>query len=95
MSHDGTVGEDVAGLHALAGADDRLLVVAGRLVGALELVEVVDVRDLGALALGAHDDARRVDALDDAVALGDDADAGVTRELGLPCRCRRAARAYG
>ena len=33
------------------------------------------------LALGANDDARRVDALDDAVALGDDADAGVTREL--------------
>ena len=31
------VGEDVAGLHRLAGADDRLLVVAGRLVRALEL----------------------------------------------------------
>ena len=29
------------------------------------------------VALGANDDARRVDALDDAVALGDDADAGV------------------
>ena len=35
---------------------------------------------LGALALGAHDDARGVDALDDAGALGDDADAGVARE---------------
>ena len=31
------VGEDVAGLHRLARADDRLLVVAGRLVRALEL----------------------------------------------------------
>ena len=37
------------------------------------------------VALGADDDARRVDALDDAVALGDDADAGVARERGLPC----------
>jgi hypothetical protein len=53
-----TVREDVARLHALAGADDRLLVEAGRLVGALELVELVDVRDLGLVALGRNDDAR-------------------------------------
>ena len=50
------VREDVAGLHLLAGADDRLLVEAGRLVRALELVELVDVRDLGLLATR---DARR------------------------------------
>ena len=62
------VGEDVAGLHLLARADDRLLVVAGRLVRPLELRQRVDVRDLGLVAFGADDDARRVDALDDAVA---------------------------
>ena len=45
------------------------------------LVSVVDVRDLGLVASATDDDARRVDALDDAVALGDDAHAGVTREL--------------
>ena len=38
------------------------------------------------VAVGADDDARRVDALDDAVALGDDADARVTRELAFHAR---------
>ena len=56
------------------------------LVRALELGQVVDVRHLGALAVGAHDDARRVDALDDAVALGDDAHAGVARDALLHAR---------
>ena len=44
------------------------------------MIEVVDVRHLGALALGADDDARGVDALDDAGAARDDAHAGVARE---------------
>ncbi len=48
------------------------------------LIEVVDVRHLVALAArGADDDARGVDALDDAVALGDDADAGVAGHAAL------------
>src|SRR5262249_6593570 len=75
------VREDLARLHLLAGSDDRLLVEAGRLVRALELVELVDVRDLGLVAFGSNDDARCVDALDDAIALGDNAHAGVTSEL--------------
>ena len=44
----GTVGDDVALLHAVADAHQRLLVDAGRLVGALELHQPIDVdRRLG------------------------------------------------
>src|SRR5205823_6925655 len=60
----GTVGDDLPLDHAVALADDRLLVNAGVLVGALELRELVDVRaDLTrqlrgvVLAFDAHDDA--------------------------------------
>ncbi len=90
-----TVGEDVAGLHALARAHDRLLVVASRLVRPLELRQRVDVRDLRLVAVRTDDDARRVDALDDAVAPGERADAGVARELAFHARCRRTARGCG
>ena len=81
MSQSRAVGEDVARLHHLARADDRLLVVASRLVRALELGQ--RGRCPGPRRFspsGADDDARRVDALDDAVAARDDADAGVARE---------------
>jgi hypothetical protein len=47
---------------------------------------VVDVRHLGALALGAHDDARGVDALHHAGALGQHAHARVVGEAGLHAR---------
>ncbi len=75
----GTVGEDVARLDHLARSNDGLLVVASRLVRTLELGQVVDVRHLAARAFGTDDDARSVDALDRAGALGSDADARVER----------------
>ncbi len=70
-----TVREDVASLHPLARADDRLLVEAGRLVRPLELVELVDIRDLRAFRFGTNDDAVRVDRLDESITLGHNADA--------------------
>ena len=80
------VGDDLALEHAVAVADDGLLVDAGVLVGALELGELIDVRaDLArelrgvVLAFDAHDDALGVDRIDDAVALGQDDGAGVAR----------------
>ena len=79
-----TVGDDLPLEHAVALANDRLLVDAGVLVGALELRELIDVRaDLTRelrgvmLAFDAHDDALGVDRIDDAVALGQDDGAGV------------------
>ena len=79
----GTVGQHVAGLDHFARPDDRLLVVASALVRALVL-QVVDVRHLVAFARGgAHDDALGVDALDDAVTLGDDAHARVDGDAAL------------
>ena len=70
--------------HAVAVADDGLLVDAGVLVGALELGELIDVRadlarELGGvvLAFDTDDDALGVDRIDDAVALGQDDGAGV------------------
>ena len=79
-----TVGDDLALDHAVTLADDRLLVDAGVLVGALELRQLVDVRaDLTRelrgvmLAFYADDDALGVDRVDDAVALGEDDGAGV------------------
>ena len=73
-------------MHAVALANDRLLVDAGVLVGALELDELVDVRTNLArqlrrmvLAFDAHDDAFGVDRIHDAIALGQDHSAGVAR----------------
>ena len=88
-----TVGEHFARLHPLARADDRLLVVASRLVRPLELGQRVDVGDFRLVAFGANDDAGRVDALDDAVSPRERADAGVAGELALHARAdeRRVA----
>src|SRR6185369_6408469 len=73
-----TVGENVTLLHVFARADDRLLVVAGALVGALILGQVIDVGHLITLTRdGADDDAFGVDTFDDAFTLGDDTHAGV------------------
>ena len=94
-----TVREDVALLDVVAARDDRLLVEASVLVRALELGQVVDVglgRQRIALALRrrAHDDARRVDDLDDAVAARDHAHAGVAGDAALDARAdERRARA--
>ncbi len=69
---------------AIVLADDRLLVDAGVLVGALELRELIDVgadltRELRGvvLAFDTDDDALGVDRVDDAVALGQDDGSGV------------------
>src|SRR5690606_13501220 len=78
--------DDVADLHAVAGANDGALVVTGALVGALELQQAVDVREGPGFTLGLDDDARRVDRLDDAVALRDETDARVTRDAVLDPR---------
>src|ERR1700722_16108057 len=74
----------VQGPSAMTLADDRLLVDAGVLVGALELRELVDVRtnltrELRGVVLAfyAHDNALGVDRVDDAVALGQNDGAGV------------------
>ena len=80
MAGGGAVGYDVALGDALARADDRALVDAGALVGAGELYELV-VLDLAGVV--AHDDVRGRDALDIAVLLGEDGDAGVHGALVL------------
>ncbi len=66
-------------LHALPLSDERPLVHAGVLVGALELGQGVDVGAEILLALGAdaHDDPLRVDQIHDAGALADHDRAGV------------------
>ena len=89
----GSVGEHVAGLDLVTGADDRRLVVASGLVTPLELHQRVDVRDLGLVGLGTDDDSRRVDALDRAVAARERAHAGVASELTFHARAdeRRVA----
>src|SRR6478735_5659306 len=75
-----TVGKHVTLLHVFARADDRLLVVAGALVGALVLGQVIDVRHLITLTRdGADDDAFGIDALDHAITPRDDTHAGVDR----------------
>src|SRR6185312_14093781 len=75
----GSVGDDLAFQHAVALADDRLLVDAGVLVRPLELDELVDVRTDFArqlrgvmFAFDADDDAFGVDRVDQAIALGED-----------------------
>ncbi len=69
-------------LHPVADLHQRLLVDAGRLVGALELHQAVDV-DAGLGRVGlfrrAHDDAGRVDLVDDAGAARGDRRARIAR----------------
>src|SRR5205814_1724712 len=83
------VGQHLAAHHALALAHDRLLVDARVLVRAAELDERVDVgaevaADGGVvLALDPDDDALRVDAVDDARALGHDDGTRVPRHDAL------------
>ena len=76
-----TVGDDVALAHDVAGADQRLLRDAGRLVGALELLQAVDV-DAGTgrirVLRRADNDTGRVHLVDDAGAAGRDGGAGIT-----------------
>ena len=79
------VGQHLALTDAIAHADQRLLVDAGVLVGALELGERVDVgadfaaEHAGVVGLDAHDDAFGVDLIDDAFAAADDHRAGIAR----------------
>jgi hypothetical protein len=73
------VGEHVAGLYLLADLHARLLVDQRALVGAHELLQLVLVATVG----GRHDDARRVDELDRAVAAGHDHIARVDRRAAL------------
>ncbi len=79
------VGDDVAGGHAVAHLHQRTLVDAGALVGAHVLAQAVDIDALGRAVLGgrAHHDARAVDLVDDAGALGDDGGARVARHGGF------------
>ena len=81
-----TVGDDLSLHHALSLFDHRLLVDAGVLVRALELGELINVaahftRKLRGmvLAFNAHDDAVRVDRIDNAVAPSQNHRAGVAR----------------
>ena len=70
----------------VADAHQRTLVDAGRLVGALELHQAVDVdARLGRVELfrGADDDTGRVDLVDDAGAAGRDGRAGVAGDDGF------------
>src|SRR5208283_2390149 len=79
----GSIGEHLGSLHAVAHANERLLVDASVLVGALELGQGVDVgTDFAAeyarvVAFDANDDAFGVDLIDDAVALAEDDCAGI------------------
>ena len=80
-----TVREDLPLLHAIADANQRLLVDASVLVRALELDELIDVRAhfaaeyAGVIGFDAHDDALGVDLIDDAVALAEHDRAGIAR----------------
>jgi hypothetical protein len=76
----GAVSDDVALLHQIADANERLLVDAGRLVRALELHQTINVdARLGRVLLfcRANDDARRIDLIDDAGAARGDGGARV------------------
>ena len=75
-----TVGDDVALLKRVAHLHQRLLRDAGRLVGALELLQAIDVdARLGGIGLfrRADDDTRRIDLIDDAGTARRDGGAGV------------------
>ena len=80
------VGDDVAGAHLVAHLHQRPLVDAGVLVGALELLQPVDVdHAVGARRVvgHAHDDARAVDLVDDARPLGGDRGTAVAGDHAL------------
>src|SRR5580704_3008835 len=72
-----TVREDLSLLHAVAYANQRLLVDASVLVGTLEFDELIDVsadftaEHAGVIGLDANDDAFGVDLIDDAIALAE------------------------
>src|SRR5208283_4840288 len=79
------VSKNLCGLDAITHANERFLVDAGVLVGALELGERVDVsahfaaEHARVVAFNADDDAFRVHLIDDAVAFAEDHGAGVAR----------------
>ncbi|GJE72800.1 hypothetical protein CHKEEEPN_4361 [Methylorubrum podarium] len=81
-----SVGDDLALLHRLADAHQRLLRDAGRLVRALEFLQAVDV-DAGLGRVGlfrrADDDTGGVDLIDDAGAAGGDGRTRVAGDHGL------------
>ena len=80
-----SVREDVTLLHAVARADQRLLIDASVLVRSLEFRQQVNVRTdfaaehAGLVGLDAHDDALGVHLIHDAVAAADDDRARITR----------------
>src|SRR5208282_2668057 len=84
-----TVSKDLALLYAIADANERLLADASVLVGALELDELIDVRahfaaeHAGVIGFDAHDDALRIDLIDDAFALAKHDRAGIARSDAL------------
>src|SRR2546430_3582465 len=90
-----TVGKDLALLHAVAHANQRLLADARVLVRTLELDELIDVRahfaaeDAGVIGLYAHDDALGVDLIDDAFALAEHDRAGIARGDPLHARANK------
>jgi len=78
----GTVSQDVASLDHVAHLHQRALVDAGRLVGAFELLQAVDVDARLAgfdIAAGADHDTGRVDLVDDPAAQGGNRCAGIAR----------------
>ena len=88
------VGDDVAGSDQVAHLHQRTLVDAGVLVRALELHQRVDVdARLAGLDVvgGAHDDAGRVDLVDDAACGGRRSRRRNRGRRSPPCRCRRTA----
>ena len=84
-----TVGKDLALLYTIADANERLLADASVLVRTLELDELIDVRahfaaeHAGVIGFDAHDDALRIDLIDDAFALAKHDRAGIARSDAL------------
>src|SRR5207245_1776484 len=84
-----TVGKNLALLHAVAHANQRLLADASVLVGTLEFDELIDVRahfaaqHAGVIGFHAHDDALGVDLIDDAFAFAEHNRAGIARRDAL------------
>src|SRR6266699_1379990 len=85
----GTVGQNLAFLHAVAHANQRLLADASVLVRTLEFDELIDVRahfaaqHAGVIGFHAHDDALGVDLIDDAFAFAEHHRAGIARRDAL------------
>src|SRR6266705_467904 len=79
------IGKNLALLHAVADANQRLLADASVLVRTLELDELIDVRadfpaeHAGVIGFHAHDDAFGVNLIDDAFALAEHHGAGIAR----------------